>query len=183
MACGLALKRQLDLDSPLGPMHPHSPKRQRTSPYAVPKRPSSSTSPPRTTPQTVPENADNITEELIDAVALQAKKLIQNPRTGGVEQNAQAQVSHSGDNFSDFVKSFLTQCGVAPGADEERPMFSMKQVVSICAKLLKQREDQVRSEYDRLLEGRLAEQYETFVRWTQDELHRRYNDGTPSYVS
>jgi len=181
MACGLALKRQLDLDSPLGPMHPHSPKRQRTSPYAVATKKGGMSSSPSRTPPAFSDSTDNITEDLIDAAALQAKRLLQGSR-GNSSGEVLPVHSPSGDNLNDLVKSFLTQCGVA-GADEDRPLFSLKQVVALCAKLLQQREEHIRSEYDAVLERKLAEQYETFTRWAQDELHRRFNDGTPSYVS
>ena len=69
------------------------------------------------------------------------------------------------------------------GENDDRPCFNMNQVVWICAKILKQREDHIRGEYEKVLQSKLQEQYETFIRFTQDELHRKFREGTPSYVS
>ncbi|CAF0843058.1 unnamed protein product [Rotaria sp. Silwood1] len=62
-------------------------------------------------------------------------------------------------------------------------LLTLKQVNMICARLLKEREDKIREEYDRVLSYKLNEQYEGFVRFTQDQLARRFSELQFSYVS
>lgn len=52
--------------------------------------------------------------------------------------------------------------------------------------MLREREEELRQHYDRVLNDKLAEQYDAFVRFTQDQIHRRFADdraGAPSYCS
>jgi hypothetical protein len=53
----------------------------------------------------------------------------------------------------------------------------------IVERLWKEREEQVREEYDRVLSDRLAEQYDAFVRFNRDYLQRRFAGDSISYVS
>lgn len=66
------------------------------------------------------------------------------------------------------------------------PLFTFKQVNLICERMLREREEELRQYYDRVLNDKLAEQYDAFVRFTQDQIHRRFADdrsGAPSYCS
>jgi len=72
---------------------------------------------------------------------------------------------------------------MAPGR-REQPIFTFKQVGLICEKLLREREAQLREEYDKVLGQKLAEQYDTFVKFTYDQIQKRFDSGsTPSYLS
>lgn len=62
-------------------------------------------------------------------------------------------------------------------------LLTLKQVNMICARLLKEREEKIREEYDQILSNKLHEQYEGFVRFTQDQLTRRFSELQFSYVS
>ncbi|CAF1041796.1 unnamed protein product [Rotaria sordida] len=62
-------------------------------------------------------------------------------------------------------------------------LLTLKQVNMICARLLKEREEKIREEYDQILSNKLNEQYEGFVRFTQDQLTRRFSELQFSYVS
>lgn len=44
----------------------------------------------------------------------------------------------------------------------------------ICERMLKERETEIREEYDRVLTSKLAEQYDAFVKFTQDQLQKRF---------
>ena len=130
MACGVALKRHQDCLDPaansLGPLH-MSPKRQRVSPYATSKRsPSCSmASSPRCLADSGPSTSANgeITEEIIDAVAFEAKRLIHSssPRSSSdmphqpahfaPPQSRQIPVGAASDDVTDFVKSFFFNQG------------------------------------------------------------------------
>jgi len=71
----------------------------------------------------------------------------------------------------------------APGR-REQPLFTFKQVSLICERLLREREQQIREEYDQILGAKLAEQYDTFVKFTYDQIQKRFDSNTtPSYLS
>ena len=64
------------------------------------------------------------------------------------------------------------------------PVFTFKQVGLICERLLRDQETQIREEYDKVLETKLAEQYDTFVKFTYDQIQKRFEAGaTPSCES
>ncbi|XP_023208018.1 akirin-2-like isoform X1 [Xiphophorus maculatus] len=72
--------------------------------------------------------------------------------------------------------------GVSP-TRKEQPLFTLRQVGMICERLLKEREDKVREEYEETMTSKLAEQYDTFVKFTHDQLMRRFGEQPASYVS
>lgn len=81
--------------------------------------------------------------------------------------------------------SALTAPG-SPGAfwmKKGQPTFTLRQVGIICERLLKDYEDKVREEYEQILSTKLAEQYESFVKFTHDQIMRRYGTRPTSYVS
>lgn len=65
----------------------------------------------------------------------------------------------------------------------DQPLFSLKQVGLICERLLKEREEKVREEFEETLTAKLAEQYDMFVKFTHDQLLRRFGEQPASYVS
>lgn len=74
--------------------------------------------------------------------------------------------------------------GIARGRDQdEKPLFNFKQVSLICERLVREREEALREEYDKTLTSKLAEQYDAFVKFTYDQIQRRLNDRPMSYVS
>lgn len=66
---------------------------------------------------------------------------------------------------------------------KEQPLFTLRQVGMICERLLKEREDKVREEYEEILTTKLSEQYDAFVKFTHDQIMRRYGEQPASYVS
>lgn len=67
-------------------------------------------------------------------------------------------------------------------AHPEKALFTFKQVQMICERMLKEREDELREKYDAILTTKLAEQYDAFVKFTYDQIQRRY-EAAPSYLS
>jgi hypothetical protein len=63
------------------------------------------------------------------------------------------------------------------------PIFSMNQVNQICERMLKEREVTLREEYDKILSQKLNEQYDSFVRFTHEQIQRRFENSQCSYVS
>lgn len=49
----------------------------------------------------------------------------------------------------------------------------------ICASMLKEREESLREQYDAVLTTKLAEQYDAFVKFTYDQIQKRY-EAAPS---
>ncbi|KAM6467117.1 akirin-2 isoform 2-T2 [Liasis olivaceus] len=66
---------------------------------------------------------------------------------------------------------------------KEQPLFTLRQVGMICERLLKEREEKIREEYEEILTTKLAEQYDAFVKFTHDQIMRRYGEQPASYVS
>lgn len=64
----------------------------------------------------------------------------------------------------------------------EKALFTFKQVQLICERMLKEREEALREQYDAVLTTKLAEQYDAFVKFTYDQIQRRY-EAAPSYLS
>lgn len=44
----------------------------------------------------------------------------------------------------------------------------------ICERMIKEREGQIKEEYDQVLNTKLAEQYDAFVKFTYDQIQRRF---------
>lgn len=63
------------------------------------------------------------------------------------------------------------------------PLFSMNQVNSLCDKMLKEREQYIREQYDKILAQKLNEQYDAFVKFTHEQIQRRFETSQCTYVS
>lgn len=63
------------------------------------------------------------------------------------------------------------------------PLFSMNQVNMICERMLKEREQHIREQYDKILTQKLSEQYDAFVKFTHEQIQRRFENSQCSYVS
>ncbi|GAA48506.1 akirin-1, partial [Clonorchis sinensis] len=56
------------------------------------------------------------------------------------------------------------------------PIFTLPQVTALCDRLIKEREDELRQEYDLILSCKLAEQYEAFLKFNHDQLQSRFQN-------
>lgn len=69
-------------------------------------------------------------------------------------------------------------------ATQEPLVFSVSQTQLICERLIKENETRLREEYDKILASKLAEQYDTYVKFTFDQIQKQYDGGPiPSYLS
>lgn len=67
---------------------------------------------------------------------------------------------------------------------KEKPLFTFRQVGLICERMLKEQETQIREEYDQILNMKLSEQYDAFVKFTYDQIQKRFESAAaPSYLS
>lgn len=126
-------------------------------------------------PKLTPEKmAQNITEEI---KRLHRRKQLTFNHTAERMQDSESSGSEMGpdsprrpDSPPSMVKN------------PEKALFTFKQVQMICERMLKEREDSLREQYDAVLTTKLAEQYDAFVKFTYDQIQRRY-EAAPSYLS
>ncbi|CAF0924725.1 unnamed protein product [Adineta ricciae] len=55
---------------------------------------------------------------------------------------------------------------------DDIPMFTYAQTAQMCAHLLREQDRSLREQYEQLLSTKLTEQYDTFVRYTHDNVHK-----------
>ncbi|XP_078504320.1 akirin-2 [Lissotriton helveticus] len=186
MACGATLKRTLDFD----PLHsPGSPKRRRCTPLSAPSTPSSSGASPQKylrvqQPSPFGEVSAKLTTEQILYNIKQEYKRMQKRRH--LENSFQPADPCSTDGHPHpFLLTGPALPGTSPSSPlkKEQPLFTLRQVGMICERLLKEREEKVREEYEEILTTKLAEQYDAFVKFTHDQIMRRYGEQPASYVS
>lgn len=63
------------------------------------------------------------------------------------------------------------------------PIFSMNQVNAICERMIGERETAIREQYDKILTQKMSEQYDAFVKFTHEQIQRRFETSQCSYVS
>ncbi|RXN06152.1 putative arginine--tRNA mitochondrial [Labeo rohita] len=161
-------------------MNPASPKRRRCAPMS----PSSSSASPqkylRMEPSPFGRVSSALTTEQILSNIKQEYKRMQKRR----HLESSFQQTDSCCPLDSQPHSSISSTATLPGASSgsaspsrrEQPLFTLKQVGMICERLLKEREEKVREEYDEILTTKLAEQYDAFVKFTHDQLMRRFGE-------
>lgn len=178
MACGATLKRTMDFD-PL--MNPASPKRRRCAPMSSAASTSSPQKYLRMEPSPFGEVSSRLTAEQILHNIKQEYKRMQKRRH---LENSFQQTDGCCPLDSQPHSSILgSSSGASSPTRKEQPLFTLRQVGMICERLLKEREEKIREEYDEILTTKLAEQYDAFVKFTHDQLMRRFGEQPASYVS
>lgn len=67
-----------------------------------------------------------------------------------------------------------------PLCQDDVPLFTIRQVTTLCHSLIREREEKLREEYDTILCGKLAEQYTALLKFNQDQLSNRFKDAPMS---
>ncbi|XP_066544472.1 akirin-2 [Amia ocellicauda] len=184
MACGATLKRTMDFD-PL--MSPASPKRRRCTPMS----PSASTSSPqkylRMEPSPFGEVSSRLTtEQILYNIKQEYKRMQKRRHLEASFQPTDACCPPDTQPHTSILSGPAlpgTSSGASSPLRKEQPLFTLRQVGMICERLLKEREDKIREEYEEILTSKLAEQYDAFVKFTHDQLMRRFGEQPASYVS
>jgi len=71
-----------------------------------------------------------------------------------------------------------------PSKNSEKPIFTLKQMSMIAERMCAERVEQVRAEYDQILQQKLSEQYDAFVKFIDHQIQKRFNESmAPSYLS
>jgi len=55
---------------------------------------------------------------------------------------------------------------------DDIPMLTYTQTAQMCARLLREQDRSLREQYEQILSTKLTEQYDTFVRYTHDSVHK-----------
>ncbi|KAK6326139.1 akirin-1-like [Oncorhynchus nerka] len=187
MACGATLKRSMEFEALLSPQ---SPKRRRCN--ALPGAPSTP-SPQRCNlrpPVDCPSSHSMSPPAMGGEHRLTPEQIFQNIRQEYSRYQRRRQLegafnqSEAACSSTDAPSSSLTAPSSPPGASrKDQPSFTLRQVSYLCERLLKDHEEKIREEYEQILNTKLAEQYESFVKFTQDQIMRRYGARPASYVS
>lgn len=190
MAC-TTLKRSLDFEHIHSPLQ-RPPKRRRCMPLVM-----SSAVPPtklhhaKPSPfgEVLPKYTTDIIQEKLHAELKRMRR--RRELIYERQRHLSSPVSSGSDSSSDSemqCSASTSQTSNHPNSSskrdiKEQPLFSLKQVGLVCERLIKERETQMREEYDKVLIGKLAEQYDMFVKFSHDQIMRRFADTQPSYVS
>lgn len=146
------------------------------------------------------QESDEINEEsqfkneLMERIRHEAKRLIKRKQMSISTTNTTDNIN-TDDNISNEKESPAISCpetvvnnSTKKNANQmlnhnDLPIFSMNQVNQICERMLKERETTLREQYDRILSQKMSEQYDAFVKFTHEQIQRRFENSQCSYVS
>jgi replicative DNA helicase len=57
-------------------------------------------------------------------------------------------------------------------SSDDTPMFTYAQTAQMCTRLLREQDKSIREQYEQLLTTKLNEQYEQFIRYSHDSVHK-----------
>jgi hypothetical protein len=66
----------------------------------------------------------------------------------------------------------LTALTTAAASNDDIPMFTYAEATQICARRLREMDRSLRDQYEKLLTDKLVDQYDTFIRYTHDSVHK-----------
>uniref|UniRef100_A0A671WGB6 Akirin 1 n=1 Tax=Sparus aurata TaxID=8175 RepID=A0A671WGB6_SPAAU len=175
MACGATLKRSMEFEALLSPQ---SPKRRRCNP--LPGTPSTPSPQRCNLRPPVDSPTHSMSPQSIGGEhRLTPEQIFQNLRQEYSRIQRRRQLEGA------FNQTEASICNPSPspsGASrKDQPSFTLKQVSYLCERLLKDHEEKIREEYEQILNTKLAEQYESFVKFTQDQIMRRYGARPASF--
>ncbi|XP_061918278.1 akirin-1 [Entelurus aequoreus] len=188
MACGATLKRSMEFEALLSPQ---SPKRRRCNPLPgtagtpSPQRcnlraPVVDSPTHAMSPQSMGGESRLTPEQIFQNLRQEYSRIQRRRQLEGAFNQTEA----CGSTDAPSPTSSLHAPSSPPGASRrDQPSFTLKQVSYLCERLLKDHEEKIREEYEQILNTKLAEQYESFVKFTQDQIMRRYGARPASYVS
>lgn len=183
MACA-TLKRSLEFD----PVHSHGrpSKRRRCVPMCVSPGTSTQANSRPQNPSPFGEVAHKLTPEKMAANIREEIRRLH--RRKQLHFSPQTNSGDSSDMEGPASPSSPSACGsnsysYSPSG-KEKPLFTFRQVGLICERMLKEQETQIREEYDQILNMKLSEQYDAFVKFTYDQIQKRFESAAaPSYLS
>ncbi|GAA6109281.1 akirin-2-like [Tachysurus ichikawai] len=174
MACGATLKRTMDFD-PL--LSPGSSKRRRCAPVSQAATPRNCLR-QEPSPFSQQLSVTLTAEQILHNIKQEYKRMQKRKHLDGsfLQPEASSFMSQSHASLLTGSSFQETSSGAVSPTRREQPLFTLKQVGMLCERLLKEREDKVREEYEEIMTSKLAEQYDTFVKFTHDQLMRRFEE-------
>ncbi|XP_066508279.1 akirin-1B-like [Hoplias malabaricus] len=187
MACGATLKRSMEFEALLSPQ---SPKRRRCNPLPgspaapSPQRCRGTESPSTPVGSSQPSAGEHrlTPEQIFQNIRQEYSRYQRRRQLEGAFNQAEACGAAEGSSSCPVISSPSSPSG-ASSLKKDQPTFTLRQVGYLCERLLKDHEEKIREEYEQILNTKLAEQYESFVKFTQDQIMRRYGARPASYVS
>ncbi|KAK6327908.1 hypothetical protein J4Q44_G00035540 [Coregonus suidteri] len=187
MACGATLKRSMEFEA----LHsPQSPKRRKCNPLPgtpvalSPKRcnQQSATGDSSMSPQSTCGGEHRLTpEQIVQNLRQEYSRYQRRRQLEGAFNQSQSHSQRDGPGQSPGFMAPSAQPGSSMKRDQ--PCFTLHQVGSLCERILKDHDENIREEYEQILNTKLAEQYESFVKFTHDQIIRQYGTRPSSYVS
>ncbi|GFR87384.1 akirin 2 [Elysia marginata] len=202
MACGATLKRSLEFDPLHSPSQSTPIKRRRCMPLTMVQ-----TTPPTKNHQLSqsPFGEVQLTKEEIAArigselKRIQRRKQLVYPSAHSSPLttcaalgrqsppvNSELLASVASASTGDFPASSLpstSSSGLNSPKQKDVPLFTFKQVAMICERMVRDHEDKIKEQYDKVLNNKLSEQYEAFLKFNHDQLQKRFGNAPMSYVS
>jgi len=175
MACGatLSLKRTLDFDPVHDSGSERSLKRRRCMPFTM-----SGAAPPTKQHQInrslfTPISSKITSEEIAAQLSAQIKRMQRRRQLSVISQIGDDTVSSEPSSSHQKPKTL----------DKDVPMFTQKQMTLLCERMIREKENELGEQYGKALSSKLAEQYDAFLKFNEDEFHRQFNESAASYVS
>jgi len=133
------------------------------------------------------QSLNNESNDLMERIKHEAKRLIKRKQMSignTVTTSSSQQLDiNSSPNKIETNKTVATKTSLTTINHNDIPIFSMNQVNLICDRVLKEREQSIREQYDKILTQKLSEQYDAFVKFTHEQIQRRFENSQCSYVS
>ncbi|XP_013790458.1 akirin-2-like [Limulus polyphemus] len=174
MAC-VTLKRPYEWDPILSPRNSKPSKRRRcipiTSPTSLPKTAKFGETQSSPFEEATPTLSS---EQIVSNIRDEMKRL---------QHRKQLHFSHSESQVSESQFPDMSGSYGSASNHKDQPLFTFRQVGIICERLLAEREHHIREQYDQVMTTKLAEQYDTFVKFTYDQIQKKFESGIPSYLS
>jgi len=186
MACA-TLKRSLELD----PLYSPRPTKRRR---CVPVTPTSTIPPVRDVSHSpFAEISSRLTKDsIVSSIREEMKRLHRRRQlhfgdapTSSTFSSAPPSPNSGGDVSLDMSSPPTDSVGSSQAnLHKDKPLFTFRQVGIICERMMREREDKLRELYEQALAAKLSEQYDMFVKFTHDQIQRRFEATTaPSYLS
>jgi hypothetical protein len=85
------------------------------------------------------------------------------------KQQQQSIFTSSSNKIQSLKSSSLTSL---PSTTDDTPMFTYNQTAQMCAHRLREQDKSIREQYEQLLITKLNEQYEQFITYSHDSIHK-----------
>lgn len=163
-----------------------------TSPHCTPEKVQPAPSVFRETPLTPEQIANNLRDEI---KRLKKRRQIAGPVSPGSPPSpSSAPASPSSPSSPEPMmemeaagcssSSSSSSSTTAGNGKAEKPIFTLKQMIMIADRMCEERVEQVRNEYDNILQQKLSEQYDAFVKFIDHQIQKRFTESqAPSYLS